>query len=183
MVSFQIYDNHIIFDSGKQWCKSMNTACVSETRANTVQTHFASIGFRVSYGRQTVRFQSGLRTWTWVQRDFTSQDILVLVRVTQAMFSDRHQKPRFAVSLRVGPWFSARLFFSFGRVKATDGFAVTDGLGQLRKFGYVTLETTKMYGQLLKFLGSFYPFFNKKATKWIDLERSEIEIWRGETRF
>ena len=32
---------------------------------------------------------------------------------------------------------------SFGTVKALDGFGLLDGLGQPRKFGYVTLETTK----------------------------------------
>lgn len=32
---------------------------------------------------------------------------------------------------------------SFGNVKALDGFGQLDGLGQPRKFGYVTLETTK----------------------------------------
>jgi len=31
---------------------------------------------------------------------------------------------------------------SFGSVKAMDGFGLVDGLGQPRKFGYVTLETT-----------------------------------------
>ena len=37
---------------------------------------------------------------------------------------------------------------TFGTVKATDGFGLTDGLGQPRKFGYVTLETTT--GKLAK---------------------------------
>lgn len=32
---------------------------------------------------------------------------------------------------------------SFGTVKALDGFGSLDALGQPRKFGYVTLETTK----------------------------------------
>jgi hypothetical protein len=32
---------------------------------------------------------------------------------------------------------------SFGTVKDLDGFGKLDGLGQLRKFGYVTLEGTK----------------------------------------
>lgn len=31
---------------------------------------------------------------------------------------------------------------SFGTVKAADGFGLTDGLDQPRKFGFVTLETT-----------------------------------------
>ena len=31
----------------------------------------------------------------------------------------------------------------FGTVKALDGFDKLDGLGQPRKFGYVTIETTK----------------------------------------
>ena len=31
---------------------------------------------------------------------------------------------------------------SFGTVKATDGFGLVDGIGQPRKFGYVTIETT-----------------------------------------
>ena len=37
---------------------------------------------------------------------------------------------------------------TFGTVKASDGFGLTDGLGQPRKFGYVTLETTT--GKLAK---------------------------------
>jgi len=37
---------------------------------------------------------------------------------------------------------------SFGTVKELDGFGKLDGLGQPRKFGYVTLEGTK--GQLAK---------------------------------
>lgn len=32
---------------------------------------------------------------------------------------------------------------SFGTVKALDGFDKVDGLGEPRKFGYVTIETTK----------------------------------------
>lgn len=32
---------------------------------------------------------------------------------------------------------------SFGTVKALDGFDKLDGLGQPRKFGYITLETTQ----------------------------------------
>ena len=32
---------------------------------------------------------------------------------------------------------------SFGTVKALDGFGLPDALGQPRKFGYATLETTK----------------------------------------
>ena len=32
---------------------------------------------------------------------------------------------------------------SFGSVKALDGFGKLDALGQPRKFGYVTIETTK----------------------------------------
>ena len=35
-----------------------------------------------------------------------------------------------------------RRLTTFGTVKASDGFGLTDGLGQPRKFGYVTLETT-----------------------------------------
>lgn len=31
---------------------------------------------------------------------------------------------------------------TFGIVKSVDGFGLQDGLGQPRKFGYVTLETT-----------------------------------------
>jgi hypothetical protein len=31
---------------------------------------------------------------------------------------------------------------SFGTVKALDGFGLLDGLGQPRKFGYITIETT-----------------------------------------
>jgi hypothetical protein len=36
----------------------------------------------------------------------------------------------------------SRRLTNFGTVKASDGFGLTDGLGQPRKFGYVTLETT-----------------------------------------
>jgi len=32
---------------------------------------------------------------------------------------------------------------SFGTIKALDGFGLLDAVGQPRKFGYVTLETTK----------------------------------------
>lgn len=32
---------------------------------------------------------------------------------------------------------------TFGTVKALDGFGALDGVGQPRKFGYVTLHTTK----------------------------------------
>lgn len=32
---------------------------------------------------------------------------------------------------------------SFGTVKALDGFGKVDALGEPRKFGYVTIETTK----------------------------------------
>lgn len=32
---------------------------------------------------------------------------------------------------------------SFGSVKALDGFGALDALGQPRRFGYVTLETTR----------------------------------------
>lgn len=32
---------------------------------------------------------------------------------------------------------------SFGSVKSLDGFGQLDGLGEPRKFGYVTIETTK----------------------------------------
>ena len=42
---------------------------------------------------------------------------------------------------------------TFGIVKATDGFGLTDGLGQPRKFGYVTLETTT--GNLAKCMDGF----------------------------
>jgi hypothetical protein len=42
----------------------------------------------------------------------------------------------------------SRRLTTFGTVKATDGFGLTDGLGQPRKFGYVTLETTT--GKLAK---------------------------------
>ena len=88
----------------------------------------------------------------------------------------------------------SRRLTTFGTVKATDGFGLTDGLGQPRKFGYVTLETTT--GKLAKCVDSFlfyriflflgltdYPFFNKRHefTKRIDLERSEIAFWRGKT--
>ena len=31
---------------------------------------------------------------------------------------------------------------TFGTVKSADGFGLSDGLGEPRKFGYVTLETT-----------------------------------------
>jgi RNA recognition motif-containing protein len=34
-------------------------------------------------------------------------------------------------------------FGKFGTVKALDGFGLLDGLGAPRRFGYVTLETTK----------------------------------------
>ncbi|KZT69235.1 hypothetical protein DAEQUDRAFT_691083 [Daedalea quercina L-15889] len=37
----------------------------------------------------------------------------------------------------------ARRFGTFGTVKAMDGFGLVDAVGQPRKFGYVTLETTK----------------------------------------
>lgn len=37
----------------------------------------------------------------------------------------------------------AKRFGSFGDVKAMDGFGLMDAVGQPRKFGYVTLETTK----------------------------------------
>ncbi|KDR80972.1 hypothetical protein GALMADRAFT_136042 [Galerina marginata CBS 339.88] len=36
----------------------------------------------------------------------------------------------------------SRRLTTFGTVKATDGFGLPDGVGQPRKFGYVTLETT-----------------------------------------
>jgi hypothetical protein len=37
----------------------------------------------------------------------------------------------------------ARRLNSFGTVKALDGFGKLDGVGQPRKFGYVTLEGTR----------------------------------------
>ena len=48
---------------------------------------------------------------------------------------------------------------TFGTVKATDGFGLTDGLGQPRKFGYITLETTT--GKLAKCMDTafFFLFF------------------------
>ena len=42
----------------------------------------------------------------------------------------------------------SRRLSTFGTVKASDGFGLPDGLGQPRKFGYVTLETTT--GKLAK---------------------------------
>jgi hypothetical protein len=44
---------------------------------------------------------------------------------------------------------------TFGTVKASDGFGLTDGLGQPRKFGYVTLETTT--GKLAKCMTALLP--------------------------
>ncbi|KZT10196.1 uncharacterized protein LAESUDRAFT_756380 [Laetiporus sulphureus 93-53] len=42
----------------------------------------------------------------------------------------------------------------FGTVKALDGFGLLDALGQPRKFGYVTLETTtKNFGRCMNLLG------------------------------
>ena len=49
----------------------------------------------------------------------------------------------------------SRRLTTFGTVKATDGFGLTDGIGQPRKFAYVTLETTT--GKLAKCRDSFLP--------------------------
>lgn len=37
----------------------------------------------------------------------------------------------------------AKRFGSFGQVKAMDGFGLLDAVGQPRRFGYISLETTK----------------------------------------
>jgi hypothetical protein len=42
----------------------------------------------------------------------------------------------------------SRRLTSFGAVKAADGFGLPNGVGETRKFGYVTLETTT--GKLAK---------------------------------
>jgi hypothetical protein len=42
----------------------------------------------------------------------------------------------------------SRRLISFGTVKAADGFGLSNAVGETRKFGYVTLETTT--GKLTK---------------------------------
>ncbi|KAH7923702.1 hypothetical protein BV22DRAFT_1196524 [Leucogyrophana mollusca] len=78
----------------------------------------------------------------------------------------------------------SRRLSGFGTVKVLDGFGKLDGLGQPRKYGYVTLETTK--GQLAKCLnvlsgstwkgtklriGEAKPDFRER----LDLERAKAE--------
>jgi len=80
---------------------------------------------------------------------------------------------------------------SFGSVKAIDGFGLVDGLGQPRKFGYVTLETTpsrlgkcafsfdylkKTFFEFLIYR-MFYSFSRHECTQRICLERHKIASW------
>lgn len=79
----------------------------------------------------------------------------------------------------------SRRLTTFGTVKASDGFGLTDGLGQPRKFGYVTLETTT--GKLAKCMTTFlllnfiYLLRRYEFTKWNDLEGSQVAFRRGKT--
>ena len=88
----------------------------------------------------------------------------------------------------------SRRLTTFGTVKALDGFGLTDGLGQPRKFGYVTLETTT--GKLAKCAARFLliesfifcsfclVFLSRyEFTKRINLEGSEIAFWRSKAWF
>lgn len=50
----------------------------------------------------------------------------------------------------------SRRLTSFGTVKAADGFGLLNGVGETRKFGYVTLETTT--GKLAKCKIVFFRF-------------------------
>lgn len=78
----------------------------------------------------------------------------------------------------------SRRLTTFGTVKATDGFDLTDGLGQPRKFAYVTLETTTgklakcMASAFLSLLNSFFSFCSFfLSTKGMNLLSGSI--WKG----
>jgi len=51
----------------------------------------------------------------------------------------------------------SRRLTTFGTVKAADGFGLPDGVGEPRKFGYVTIETT--VGKLSKCALFFFWLF------------------------
>lgn len=48
------------------------------------------------------------------------------------------------LNLAITPADLSQKLGSFGSVKALDGFGNLDALGQPKKFGYVTIETTKL---------------------------------------
>lgn len=65
---------------------------------------------------------------------------------------------------------------SFGTVKAIDGFGQLDAIGQPRKFGYVTLETTKSKlarCTSIPFSILFYPLFF--LTRYESTQRRHME--------
>lgn len=84
---------------------------------------------------------------------------------------------------------------TFGTVTAVDGFGLQDGLGQPRKFGYVTIQTTTgklaRCGCISHIVNDFLPitsscdgnYLRSKSPQWIYLERREAKDWRGKTRF
>ena len=79
---------------------------------------------------------------------------------------------------------------SFGTVKALDVFGTVDGLGQPRKFGYVTIETSKaklarcQYVVILAY-ESAHPFachiVRHEPSQWCNVEGCKTAYWRGKT--
>ena len=71
----------------------------------------------------------------------------------------------------------SRRLTSFGTVKAADGFGLPNGVGETRKFGYVTLETTA--GKLAK---CKYSLFFFQFSGWTaDLKNIGMNLLSGST--
>ena len=66
---------------------------------------------------------------------------------------------------------------TFGTVKATDGFGLADGLGQPRKFAYVTLETTT--GKLAKCMDTFLSCSLYSDSSSIGMNLLSGSTWKG----
>lgn len=80
---------------------------------------------------------------------------------------------------------------SFGSIKALDGFGKPDGLGHPRKFGYVTIETTKpklarctslcaLPRSYVRFMLTKFWRGRYELAERCYVERREAEDWRGE---
>lgn len=78
-------------------------------------------------------------------------------------------------------------FGSFGTVKALDGFGSLDGLGRPRKFGYVTLETTKTKLARCSWSSLCENEMMLMCVRYESAKRGHMEghqatCWRGKTR-
>jgi hypothetical protein len=78
---------------------------------------------------------------------------------------------------------------SFGSVKALDGFGKLDALEQPRKYGYVTIETTKPKLARCTYVGPSHTciyaqlccvcMLRYERTEWRHMEGSQVANWRS----